>query len=318
MADIFYNGKFVGESEDPQGFIDRVREKRRKNNLPQELSARFDEENDTVFITTESGRVIRPLVVVKDGKSLLNEEHVNSLREGKMTFADLVKQGVVEYLDASEEENAFVALGEEDLNSEHTHMEIDPIAVLGLITSLVPFGNPDHSSRLNRGSKTQKQALGIYSDSFPIRLDTDVSILHYPQKPIVKSFVYDTIPFYPAGQNMVVAIMPYQGYNVADAIVLNKGSVERGLARSTYFRPYTGVELHYAGGLSDEVCIPSKDVGGYRTEKSYQFLEEDGIVSPEVQLGGGDIVIGKTSPPKFLLKWKKWRLRKQEKKIASW
>jgi len=85
-----------------------------------------------------------------------------------------------------------------------------------------------------------------------------------------------------------------------DALILNKGSIERGFARSTYYRPYTSVELNYAGGLKDEITIPEKDVSGYRTEESYRFLEDDGIAYPEAKLESGDSVIGKTSPPKFL------------------
>jgi len=313
MTDIFYNGKFVGEAENPRDFIEKIKDKRRGSQLPQEMGIRYDESNDQIFITTETGRVIRPLLVVKNGELLLKDEHLDMLKEGKLAFQDLVKQGLLEYLDAAEEENALIALKKEDITSEHTHLEVDSVAMLGLITSLVPFGNHDQSSRLNRGSKTQKQALGLYSASFPIRLDTDVSILHYPQKPLVRSFVYDTVPFYPAGQNLVVAIMPYQGYNVEDAVILNKGSVDRGISRSTYFRPYSGTELHYAGGLSDEITVPSKDVGGYRTEKSYRFLEEDGIVYPEAKLNGGDIVIGRTSPPKFLSEMEEMAIAKARK-----
>ena len=172
--------------------------------------------------------------------------------------------------------------------------------MLGIVTSLVPYANYDQSSRLNRGSKTQKQGLGLYAANFLCRVDTDVSVLHYPQKPIVRSFVYDTLNVYPAGQNMVVAVMTHDGYNMEDALILNKASVDRGLGRSTYFRPYTTVEINYAGGLKDEVAIPEKGTSGYRTEESYRYLEADGIVYPEAALNSGDVVIGKTSPPKFL------------------
>jgi len=112
--------------------------------------------------------------------------------------------------------------------------------------------------------------------------------------------VYDTLNVHPAGQNIIVAIMTHEGYNIEDALILNKGSVDRGLARSTYYRPYTSVELNYAGGLRDEICIPEKDVSGYRTEESYRFLEDDGVTYPEANLNSGEVVIGKTSPPKFL------------------
>ena len=85
-----------------------------------------------------------------------------------------------------------------------------------------------------------------------------------------------------------------------DALVMNKGSIQRGLARSTYYRPYDTEELYYAGGLADEITIPSKDVVGYKTEASYRLLEDDGIVFKEAYANENDVVIGKTSPPKFL------------------
>lgn len=315
--DVFMNGKFVGEVESTGEFVERLKEKRRSSLLPLELSIRVDEDKEIIFLTTEIGRVIRPLVIVKDGVLLLKPEHISLIKEGKLAFSDLVKQGIIEYLDAAEEDNALIALKEEDITPNTTHLEIDSIASLGLVTSLVPFLDHNSHSRSIRGSKTLKQALGLYSAAYPIRLDTDVSILHYPQKPITRSFVYDTVPFYPAGQNMIVAIMPYKGYNVEDALVINEGSIQRGVGRSNYFRPYTATELHYTGGLADEICIPSKDVSGYRTEKSYRFLEEDGIVHPEARLEGGEIVIGKTSPPKFLTEMEEMAIAKARKENST-
>ncbi len=299
VFDIFFNGIFIG-SVDNEDFVYKVREERRKNLLPIELSIRLDKTTNTIYISTEVGRVLRPLIIVENGKPKLTEEHEKLLEEGKIKWDDLLKAGLVEYIDASEEENALVALKKEDLTPEHTHLEIDAVGCLGTITSLVPYANHNQPSRLLRGSKTLKQSLGVYAANFPIRLDTDVSILHYPQKPIVKSFVYDTLNIYPAGQNFVVALLTYEGYNIEDAIILNEGSINRGLARSTYFRPYTSVELYYAGNLKDKIEIPEKDVSGYKTEESYRYLEDDGVVYPEAKLDEGEVVIGKTSPPKFL------------------
>ncbi|MCH7568140.1 MAG: DNA-directed RNA polymerase subunit B'' [Nanoarchaeota archaeon] len=298
--DVFFNGRFIGMVENPEEFAKKVREARRKGELPVELSVRSKNEADAVIILTEVGRVLRPLIVIENGVSKLKDEHLVLLEQDKMSWQDLVKEGVIEYLDASEEEDALVALKQNELSDKNTHLEIDSIDIFGLITSLVPYGNHDQSSRLNRGSKTLKQALGIYAANYLTRLDTDVSILHYPQNPIVKSFVYDTLNIYPAGQNLIVAIMPYEGYNVEDAIVLSKASVERGMGRSTYFRPYKATELHYAGGLKDEITIPDKDVSGYRTEESYRFLEDDGIAYPEAKIESGEVVIGRVTPPKFL------------------
>ena len=299
-SDIFFNGRFVGVAENPMELIFKLKEIRRKGELPVELSMRYNKNLNIIIFSTEVGRVMRPLIIVDNGVSRLTEEHIRLLSEDVLKWDDLLKNGIIEYLDTAEEENALVALHPSDLTREHTHAEIDKIDLLGVVTSLVPYANYDQSSRLNRGSKTQKQGLGLYAANFLCRIDTDVNILHYPQKPIVRSFVYDTLNVHPAGQNVIVAVMTHEGYNIEDALILNKGSVDRGLGRSTYYRPYTSIELNYAGGLKDEIVIPEKDVSGYRTEDSYKYLEDDGIAYPEAKMISGDVVIGKTSPPKFL------------------
>jgi DNA-directed RNA polymerase subunit B len=315
--DVFYNGQYVGGVDDGKEFISKLKEKRRENGLPEQMNFRIEEGFDTVHISTEPGRVLRPLVIVEYGVPKLKSEHLVQLEQGEMNWKDLIKKGIIEYLDAAEEDNCLVSLYEEELTPEHTHMEIDAVALFGAVTSLVPYGNHDQSSRLNRGSKTQKQALGLYAANYLCRLDTDVSVLQYPQKPIVRSFVYDTLDIYPAGQNLVVAIMGYDGYNMEDALVLNKGSIDRGMGRSFYFRPYSAVEMNYAGGLKDEIAIPEKDSSGYRMESSYRLLEDDGIVHPEADVGEGEVLIGKMSPPKFLSEAREISIRtKKESSIT--
>jgi len=298
--EVFYNGMFVGSIKEPDQFINKIRNKRRAGELPVQLNISKNDGLQSVLISTEPGRALRPVIIAEKGANRLKDEHLVQLEQDEIGWKDLIKDGIIEYLDAAEEENTLVALYPEELTDKHTHLEIDSMDLFGVITSLVPYGNHDQSSRLNRGSKTQKQALGLYAANYHCRLDTDVSILQYPQKPIVRSFVYDTLNTYPAGQNLMVAIMTYDGYNMEDALVFNKGSLDRGVGRSFYFRPYSTVEMNYAGGLKDEIKVPDKDTSGYRTESSYRFLDPDGIIHPEAEIEGGDVLIGKMSPPKFL------------------
>ncbi|MEM3091283.1 MAG: DNA-directed RNA polymerase subunit B [Candidatus Pacearchaeota archaeon] len=299
-TEVFFNGIFIGGVKNPDEFTQKIREKRRKNEFPIQMNIKYDSRFKNISISTEPGRVLRPLIIVENGVPKLRDEHLVKLEQRELNWDDLVKNGIIEYLDAAEEDSALVALYKEELTPEHTHLEIDPTDLFGVVTSLVPYANHDQSSRLNRGSKTQKQALGLYAANYLTRFDTDVSILQYPQKPIVRSFIYDTLKTYPAGQNLVVAIMTYEGYNMEDALILNKGSIDRGMGRSFYFRPYSAIEMKYEGGLKDEIAIPEKDTSGYKTEASYQFLESDGITYPEADVNEGDILIGKMSPPKFL------------------
>ncbi|HII15736.1 MAG TPA: DNA-directed RNA polymerase subunit B [Nanoarchaeota archaeon] len=302
MVDVYVDEKFVGGVDNAKEFVKAVKEERRKNKLPQSINVVYDPDFNEVIINTITGRARRPLIIVDNGVPRLAEEHIKKLQSREINWDWLVREGIIEYLDAAEEEDAYVALNDKYLTKEHTHLEISPVTILGLITSLVPYANFGQSSRLNRGSKTQKQSLGLYASNFLLRIDTDVSLLHYPQKPIVKSFMHDVLNYekHPSGHNITIAVMSCDGYNMEDAIILNKGSVERGLARSSYYRPYVVEELRYQGGLVDEIGVPDKDVKGYKSEDDYKFLEDDGIVYPEAKLKENDVVIGKTSPPRFL------------------
>lgn len=302
MADVYINSRYIGVVENMRAFVEDVKDLRRKGSLPEDVNVFADEVAKEVHLMTDEGRARRPLIVVREGRALLTEKQLQQLAEGELNWHDLIRQGVIEYLDAAEEENALIAYNETDLTSEHTHFEISPGVIVGITASLVPFGNYAPSSRIIIGSKNQKQALGFYASNFHIRLDMDANILHYPQLPLVRTKVHDVAEYalHPSGQNMIVAVMCYDGFNMEDGVILNRSSVERGLARSTYFRPVGLEELRYSGGLVDEICVPDKEVKGYRIEKDYQNLEGDGIVYPEAKVDEGDVVIGRTSPPRFL------------------
>lgn len=302
MVDVFINEKFFGGVDNPKDFINKVRQERRGGKLPKCLNIEFDKEFNEVLIHTDTGRARRPVIIVDNGVPRLKDEHLEKLKKGEITWKTLEEESIIEYLDASEEENAYIALSEEYVTKQHTHLEVSPLTILGLVTSLVPYANFGQSSRLNRGSKTQKQSLGVYATNYLLRMDTDVSILHYPQKPIVKSVMHDILHYekHPSGQNVTIALMSYDGYNMQDALILNKGSIQRGLSRSTYFRPYVVQELRYQGGLVDEIGLPHKDVKGYKSEEDYKHLETDGIVYPEARVKEEEVIIGKTSPPRFL------------------
>ncbi|NIA04028.1 MAG: DNA-directed RNA polymerase subunit B [Nitrospiraceae bacterium] len=319
MSDVFLNGRFVGNVSNPVDFVNKLREQRRSNKINYDINFYYDEDSDDVYVESQRGRVIRPLIVVKDGKPLLTSDHLKKLMKGELNWNDLVKKGIVEYLDALEEESAYVAYDEDHLTQEHTHLEIAPFDMLGLVVSIVPFSNHSPGARVSQGAKNQKQALGIYSANFHSRLDMDVNVLNYPQRPIVKTVTNDIIDFdkHPMGQNIVVAVMSYKGYNMEDAIVINRGSVDRGFGRSTYFRTAQAEELKYPSGPSDEITLPDKDVVGYRSEKDYRYLEEDGVITPQVKVKEGNVVIGRTSPPRFLSNFDEYNLSEAARRESS-
>jgi len=319
MVDVFLNEKFIGTVDNAQEFIKQIRTERRSGVLPQELNFVFDEDLNEIQMHTTSGRARRPLIVVEGGRPKLTDDMVNALINGEIKWEKLVKDGVIEYLDAAEEENAYIALSEDELSKEHTHLEITPLSILGLCTSLIPYSNYGGSSRLIRGSKIQKQSLGLYAANYLLRLDTDVSVLYYPQIPLTKTIMHDVVDYdkHPSGQNIVIAIMSYDGYNMDDAIIVNRGSIERGFGRSTFFKPFSAEEMRYQGGLIDEICIPDKEVKGYRAEKDYRLLEDDGVVFVGAKVKPDDVIIGKVSPPRFLGEFEEFNIAANVKRESS-
>lgn len=308
-AKVFLNGTLVGYyAGSAESLARALIHLRRKGRLHPEINVKYlrTEYLNEVYINTDEGRTLRPLIVVENGKPKLTQEVINEYLSGKATFEDLVKRGIIEFLDPDEEENAYVALNPEDLTPEHTHLELWPPAIVGVAAATIPFLEHNQSPRNTYQAAMAKQALGLYASNFNLRFDSRAHVLHYPQKPIVQTKFLDIIGYNdrPAGQNFIIAVLSYTGYNMEDAVILNKSSVDRGLARSTFYREYITEELRYAGGQMDKIEIPEPSVRGYRGRENYSLLDDDGIVSPEAKVLSGNVLVGKTSPPRFMEEYK--------------
>jgi len=308
---ILLNGNLVATTRHPEETFNLIREARRASKLYHEINLALFLENRLLSINTDEGRVRRPLIIldhINEGSNRiavprLKQAHIEKLREGDMKFSELLKEGVLEFLDAEEEENSYIAMVFDEITPEHTHVEISPSAILGICASIIPYAEHNQSPRNTYEAGMTKQALGLYASNFYFRTDRRSHILQAPQIPLVGSKSMEVIGFNdrPAGQNFIVAILSFQGYNIEDAIILNRASVQRGLARSHFFRSYVGEEKKYLGGQEDRFEIPQKGVRGYRAKEVYRHLSEvDGIIEPEIEVSGGDILVGRTSRPRFL------------------
>lgn len=299
---IYLNGKLVGYHPNGIDLTQRLREKRRNNEINSQVNVYYNRSLDELHITTDKGRVRRPLIVIDNGKSRLTPEIIQKLKNGDINWHHLVKMGVIEYLDAQEEENSYVALNENELVPQHTHLEVDAASMFGVVASILPYVEYNSSPRITMACAMTKQSLGTYATNANVRYDTRAYTLFYPQQPLIQTALYGALKLKnkSAGQNFIVALTSYHGYNMADAIVVNRGAVDRGLARVAMFKTYETEERVYPGGQKDKIELPTPEVVGYRGELAYKHLGEDGIILPESDVIGKEVLVGKTSPPRFL------------------
>ncbi len=307
-ARVFLNGILIGIHVDPEFFVSQIRQKRRRGEIDHEVNIAYYEDTNEIQVNCDAGRARRPLIIVENGVPKLTDEHIEKLKNKEWTWSDLIRNGIVEYLDAEEEENTLIAMTLKDITQQTTHLEIAPSTILGITAAIIPFPEHNQSPRNTYEAGMAKQALGLYCANYKLRVDTRGHLLHYPQIPLVKTKAMDAIGFdhRPAGQNFIVGVISFQGYNIEDALIINKASIERGLARSSSFRCYEAEERKYPGGQEDYFEIPERSVRGYRAADSYRHLGEDGIIEPEVEISGGEVIIGRTSPPRFLEEYREF------------
>ncbi|MEA3343553.1 MAG: DNA-directed RNA polymerase subunit B [archaeon] len=302
MTEIYLDGIYTGKCDNPKELVQSLKEKRRNKVLPQQMNIAYHEDKNEIQLNLDGGRVRRPLIVVENGTPKLTVEMTKDIEEGKLTWSDIIDRHVIEYLDAEEEENAYIAISKESVTKEHTHLEIDPALILGVAASLLAYPEKDRGDRLNYGSRMIVQSTGIYLHNYLLRDDTTSHLLIHSQRPITSSQTTNAtgLATHPTGQNLIIAIMPYYSYNIEDSIVINKSSLERGLGRSLFIRTYITESRRYWGGQEDEIGIPDPEVRGYKSEEKYSMLEEDGLIPPETKVKDTDVLVGKTSPLRFL------------------
>nr|WCZ58372.1 RNA polymerase III subunit RPC2 [Paratrimastix eleionoma] len=300
---VMLNGQILGVHRNPGQFVQQFRGMRRAGRVGEFVSVFLNEQQRMVTIAADAGRVCRPLLIVHKEKTRLQPHHITEILEGVRTFEDFLREGLIEYVDVNEENNCEIALKEDEITPRTTHVEVDPLSILGVCAGLIPYPHHNQSPRNTYQCAMGKQAMGTIGFNQLKRIDTLLYLLVYPQKPLVKTRTLDLIHFdqLPAGINATVAVMSYSGYDIEDAVILNKASLDRGFMRCIVLRKASTSIRTYPNQASDRIVAPPPErTGGASTnsgrDNRYRALEEDGICAVGERVMPGDIYVNKQSP----------------------
>ena len=230
--------------------------------------------------------------------------HVKSLYEdisNDKLFEELENnKSVVDYLDTSEEESALIATTNENLknNKYYTHIEIDPSLILGVMGNLIIYPEHNPIARNSFSCGQSKQAVSVYNSNYQVRMDKMGVVLNYGQIPLIKSryleYINNEEQSY--GVNAIVAIMSYTGYNVEDAILINEGSIQRGMFRTTYYTTYEDHEesSKVSGMVNSKFANIEKNVvTGTKIGYDYSLLDDHGMIHENTPVNDKMVLIGK-------------------------
>jgi DNA-directed RNA polymerase II subunit RPB2 len=314
---IFLDGNWEGINRNPAELVAELRRQRRTESKAfTEVSVVWDMREKEVRVNTDAGRCCRPLFVVKKEEqeleitsALVQELREETLRSRTGAWDKVLHSGAIELVDTSEEESCMISMDLHTLRSSrhdesaycrtYTHCEIHPSMILGICASIIPFPDHNQSPRNTYQSAMGKQAMGVYISNFQLRIDTLCHVIFYPQKPIVQTQGMKYLRFaeLPAGQNAIVAIACYGGYNQEDSVIMSQSAIDRGLFRSAFYRSYKDNQNNVNPMQQEEFGKPDRaTTAGMRMFGSYDKLDLDGFVAPGTRVSGGDIVIGKTTP----------------------
>ena len=268
-------------------FLTTVRDARNRGELGEFVSISYDMHFNEIQIYTNAGRCARPLYTRKAiaGKS----------------WDDLIRGGMLEYIDVKEAENVLISMGRQEMTSKHTHSEIHPSTIFSVYSVTVPLLSHNPGNRNTLSAAQTKQGAGHFSSAFRLRGDAMAFSLDYPERPLVttryeKMIRQDT---HPGGHNAIVAVMSFTGFNQEDAVILNRSSVERGIFKTSYFK--TAVHREEVTAESrvyfdstfkiDGISTSSIDENGFPHLNSY--VEEDqplvGIIAERYEGGEGEV-----------------------------
>ncbi|KAI1004794.1 DNA-directed RNA polymerase III subunit [Podosphaera aphanis] len=296
---VFINGTPIALSRQPKSFLNSFRKFRRVGRISEFVSIFINHHTNAVHIATDEGRICRPLIIIENKKPKVLEHHLRALQKGEMDFDDFLHKGLVEYVDVNEENDSNIALYEPEINESSTHLEIEPFTILGAVAGLIPYPHHNQSPRNTYQCAMGKQAIGAIAYNQFSRIDTLLYLMVYPQQPMVKTRTIELIKYdkLPAGQNATVAVMSYSGYDIEDALVLNKASCDRGFGRCQVFRKYSTQLRKYSNRCEDRLGDREKDEKNpSQPIAKHAILGHEGVAMPGEKIEAGQVYLNKQVP----------------------
>ena len=327
LSKVLINNIWVGVHESPDVLYKTMKLLKRNAMINIYTSVAWDIIGMEINICTEAGRCCRPVYVVHDGK-LLIEDYIDDVKNGKIIWNDLIhgrkkntmnlsnllkqtnhlqeliqNQAPIEYVDVEETNCSLIAIDATQVTSRHTHCEIHPSTIFSIVTQNIPLCNHNQAPRNIFFGAQGKQAVGTYATNFNHRIDTMAYLLHYPQKALVttryKEYAFNNV--LTGGENLIVAIATFSGYNQEDSIIVNKRSIEKGMFNMTYFKSVIakeeenkkeGEKIIFQNPL--HLLEKGKEVQSMKFANYKKVLDENGIPKLNTYVKENDAIVGRS------------------------
>jgi len=309
---VFINGAWVGVTVEPEELYNNLKDMKHKGIINIYTSIIFNFKLQEIRVCNDSGRITRPLLRVKNNNILLTSKVIQDLKTNELIWDDLlvdckVDETVIEYVDPEEQSFSMIATKPKDIITnngvtiiKYTHCEIHPSTIFGVVASCIPYPDHNQSPRNTYQCAQAKQAMGIYATNFNERMDKTAYVLSSPTRPLVDTRLMNLIKLNenPSGCNINVAIMTHTGYNQEDSLLVNKGSIDRGLLQITITHTEKDEDKQKINGDEEIRCKPDPSNTKGMKFGNYNKVNSKGIVPENTLIENRDVIIAKKTPIK--------------------
>ena len=308
---IFINGCWVGITDEPQELYTMLKDKKYKGIINIYTSIVFDYKMREIRICNDSGRLTRPILRVKDKNLIITNDIINKLNTSELIWDNLltssnIEDSVIEYIDPEEQSWSLIATKPKDIIAKsdnihkYTHCEIHPSTIFGVLASCIPFPEHNQSPRNTYQCAQGKQAMGVYVTNYENRMDKTAYVLNYPMRPLVDTRIMNMIQLnkIPSGTQVIVAIMTHTGYNQEDSLLINQGSIDRGMSLVTVYHTEKDEDKQKINGDEEIRCKPDATKTKGMKMGNYNKVNSKGVIPENTLVENRDVIIAKVTPIK--------------------